>query len=340
MTLRRSIRVLADRAADALGVLAWRERTYPSALTILTYHRVLPDGECARAPLPGLAMPASAFEAQVRWFASRFECLTLSRALMAWRASTRPARPLLAITFDDGYLDNAEVAAPILERAGVSATFFLVSSFVGTDTELWFDTAARWHRGASAVDVNAVLARCKVVGSMQSSAKPPLRALLDALKRLPDTQLRAIVGGLRLGPAAPARGTLDFAMTDDDARRLAAQGHELACHTATHPILTHVAEDALDAEIDGARRDLEQRLGPPIVGFCYPNGDHDDRIVSACARSGYAYACTTAFGRNPRDADPMRLRRINMNPEHVTHPPGTHSPSLLRAHLALLHTPR
>jgi peptidoglycan/xylan/chitin deacetylase (PgdA/CDA1 family) len=40
----------------------------------------------------------------------------------------------LSITFDDGYRDNAEVAAPLLRRFSLPATFFVVTGFIGTQT--------------------------------------------------------------------------------------------------------------------------------------------------------------------------------------------------------------
>ena len=45
----------------------------------------------------------------------------------------------LAITFDDGYRDNFEIAAPILERLSLPATFFLVSQWIGSDVVPWWD---------------------------------------------------------------------------------------------------------------------------------------------------------------------------------------------------------
>ena len=49
----------------------------------------------------------------------------------------------IALTFDDGYLDNLEYAAPVLERAGLPATFFLTSGWLGKPGEYWWDTLER-----------------------------------------------------------------------------------------------------------------------------------------------------------------------------------------------------
>ncbi|HSJ07311.1 MAG TPA: polysaccharide deacetylase family protein, partial [Longimicrobiales bacterium] len=39
----------------------------------------------------------------------------------------------VAITFDDGYRDNVRYAAPLLERHGLPATFFVATAIIGTD---------------------------------------------------------------------------------------------------------------------------------------------------------------------------------------------------------------
>jgi peptidoglycan/xylan/chitin deacetylase (PgdA/CDA1 family) len=44
----------------------------------------------------------------------------------------KSSRPLVAVTFDDGYLDNFTNAAPILRRYGIPCAFFVSTGIVGT----------------------------------------------------------------------------------------------------------------------------------------------------------------------------------------------------------------
>jgi peptidoglycan/xylan/chitin deacetylase (PgdA/CDA1 family) len=45
----------------------------------------------------------------------------------------------IALTFDDGYACNAEVAAPILDRFAAPATIFLAKGGLAGSAEFWWD---------------------------------------------------------------------------------------------------------------------------------------------------------------------------------------------------------
>jgi peptidoglycan/xylan/chitin deacetylase (PgdA/CDA1 family) len=93
----------------------------------------------------------------------------------------------------------------------------------------------------------------------------------------------------------------------------------------------------LEHELRASREQLAGWLGEAPDGFCYPNGDHDDRVAAAARAAGYRYACSTRPGRNDPGADPMSLKRIDMNPGRLRGRRGRHDLLAFRAEVSLLH---
>src|SRR6267142_6495562 len=94
-------------------------------LSVLIFHRALREADALRPDEP----TAAEFEARMRWVAANFDVLALSQAIEAVAADRLPKRAL-AITFDDGYADNYDLATPILRRVGLPATFFIASGYL------------------------------------------------------------------------------------------------------------------------------------------------------------------------------------------------------------------
>jgi len=64
----------------------------------------------------------------------RKHCHVLSiEQLLAYPSVPRSDRPLVCVTFDDGYLDNYLYAVPILLKHGLPASFFVATGIVGTE---------------------------------------------------------------------------------------------------------------------------------------------------------------------------------------------------------------
>jgi peptidoglycan/xylan/chitin deacetylase (PgdA/CDA1 family) len=78
------------------------------------------------------------FESFVRFFARFFDVISLT-ALLDRLESGADVGSTLTITFDDGYWGNATIAAPILERHGLRACFFVTTDFIGTNRVPWWD---------------------------------------------------------------------------------------------------------------------------------------------------------------------------------------------------------
>ena len=112
------------RAADAAGLVV---PNFRSKLIVVTFHRVNDwMGE------DGITCDSRKFEAFCRYFRSHFKVVPLAEQVAGCRDG-RYMGGTLSITFDDGYRDNFEVAAPILRRLDLPATFFVTTGFIGTD---------------------------------------------------------------------------------------------------------------------------------------------------------------------------------------------------------------
>ena len=69
--------------------------------------------------------------------------------------------------------------------------------------------------------------------------------------------------------------------------RLAAEGHEIAGHTRTHPMLSKLTPARQTEEICGSRHDLLAHGFHP-TSFAYPYGDYDATTEQITRRCGYA----------------------------------------------------
>ncbi len=77
-----------------------------------------------------------------------------------------------------------------------------------------------------------------------------------------------------------------------DLRALAASGFEIGAHGVTHAPLDRLEEAAVEEEVAGARRRLEDATGGSVRVFAYPDGRADAR-ARRIAAAHYRGACST-----------------------------------------------
>src|SRR5215210_6260572 len=114
-----------------------RRRTTPHAL-ILMYHRI------AR-PLTDpwdLSVSPENFRDHIEVLTRLAQIVPLTELPGRLSRARSSERPVVAITFDDGYVDNLEEALPILQRFAAPATVFIATSWIGSAEPFWWDTLA------------------------------------------------------------------------------------------------------------------------------------------------------------------------------------------------------
>jgi peptidoglycan/xylan/chitin deacetylase (PgdA/CDA1 family) len=295
----------ADLAARTTAALI--ERMSGARLTVLIFHRVLerPD------PLLPSVPDARRFEAMMRMVQQCFHVVSLPQAIAALAAGMLPHRAA-AITFDDGYADNAIVAVPILERLGMTATFFIASGFL-EGGRMWNDTVIETIRSCSddVLDLSSAgLGRHPVASDRQRGLA--IDAVLGQLKYVEFERRLEITARVAECAAGPLPGNL--MMSRAQVRSLVEHGMTVGAHTMNHPILANIADRIAEDEIAGSREALEAIVGAPVTLFAYPNGkpgqDYDARHVAMLKRAGFSGAVSTAAGAAGRGADPFQIPRF------------------------------
>jgi hypothetical protein len=128
--VKRFLQTLAGRLIFESDLNAALAR---NAAVVVTFHRVDDIADWR-----GLTIRVEMFERYCRFFRRHFRVVPL-RDIVDKLARGVSLRGELAITFDDGYLDNFENAAPVLEKLSLPATFFVVSQWIGSDVVPWWD---------------------------------------------------------------------------------------------------------------------------------------------------------------------------------------------------------
>ena len=275
-------------------------------LSILIYHRVLPQQD----PLFPDEVDAHRFDQQLGYLKDSFNIIPLDRAVQGLRDGTLAPRSA-CITFDDGYADNAEVALPILQGHGVTATFFVATGFLDGG-RMWNDTVIELVRRAPAVlDARGLELGIHALGSI-AERRAAIGALLNALKYLPLEARQARVDALAALVGVPLPD--DLMMRSEQVRQLHHAGMTIGGHTIHHPIIARMDREAAYAEIAGGKAALETMIGAPVTLFAYPNGrpgqDYQADHVTLAKRAGFEAAVCTSWGAAACGGDLFQLPRF------------------------------
>jgi peptidoglycan/xylan/chitin deacetylase (PgdA/CDA1 family) len=279
-------------------------------LSTLIFHRVLAEPD----PLFPSEIDAAQFDRICGWLREWFHVLPLDQACRRLRDGSLPARAL-AITFDDGYADNHDLALPILQKHGLTATFFVATGFLDGG-RMWNDTVIETVRHARAQAIDVAGLGLPELGHLPLASvqerQQAIHQLLNACKYLPIAQREQTTAALAL--AADVQLPADLMMRSDQVQALHRAGMLIGGHTAHHPILARLDEPEARAEMHSGKATLEALTQAPVTTFAYPNGrpgrDYQSPHVAMARELGFEFAVTTAPGVARRDTDPHQLPRF------------------------------
>lgn len=288
---------------------------YPQALSIVMYHGVVDRETRVR---DWCFLDVRAFRKQMEYLKSRFQVLSLHEAVERLQAG-EIHKPTAAITFDDGYQSTLDLAYPVLKELNLPATVFLCTDLVGSDETVWFcrllealtetrRTQICWRGKRFPLDSPAALSRAAA-------------ALQSCLKVLPPYDLTEAVDEIswELGydPMRPICPHSPYRILDASSlERMSRQGLiEFGAHTASHVILSKLAEREKRAEIRRSIAAVKTLCGGDCRYFAYPNGsidDYDESSIHYVREAGVRAAFTTIQRPNTTETPRFEMRRYGV----------------------------
>jgi peptidoglycan/xylan/chitin deacetylase (PgdA/CDA1 family) len=331
------------RAFGQAGVLVLLEQTIARrrpGLIVLTYHRIAEPGMDLFYDQVISATPES-FRTQIQWFHDRMRIITLDELIdqvaggLSWR------EPVMLLTFDDGYRDNFELAAPLLREQNIPATFFIPTGFLDLPKLPWWDHIA--------YVIKQTHVRRFVVDRCSTGSQPPLEIDLEAMS--PSTAITIIIRAFLDETIPDEQWFLDqltqVCMIEFDSEALGrdlfmswGNVHELTAsnlaftigsHAHSHRKLATLDIDAQRDELTRSKQILQAKLERPIKALAYPYGwpgMYTIQTKALATEAGYEFAFSAREGVNRLDSfDRYEVKRLGVG--------SSDTPALLRARSTL-----
>lgn len=278
---------------------------------VLTFHRVLTDADLNQtASMLGMVVREKTFAGFLTYAAKKCEFVDLSRD-PDWKPSSRLK---LAVTFDDGWSDNASIAYHIAHKHQAPMAIFIVTDKLGETLPFWPE------RAVSALDG-------MFASSDQGKGRNHIEQTIEDLKRLPASERnRRIEQMVAEHPDTRSSSTVDQTMSWEQVVQLHRGGVTFGSHTCTHEILTTIPLAEAEVEISASCEHMEEKLGAPCQLFSYPNGDCSEEVRDLVHQAGYKFAFLNQQpGIWTKSCDPYLIPRVNVCEYHLVDAKGNFS---------------
>lgn len=266
-------------------------------IIVLRYHRV---ANLKYDPF-GLAVSVDIFNRQMKYIKETYNIVSIDSS---WDDIKEKS---LAITFDDGYVDNYLYALPILEKYNIPAVFFISTLNINKDKEFWDHDYIRMllYRSSNVL---------KIFGKEYDLEKINLNKFINflhlELKQMQFKDREQILFRInqQMKPTIYCRELYRTVNENELVQMSKLSNILIGAHTVTHTRLGIQSLEEQEWEIKKSKKTLENIINKSVEYFAYPFGvkniDYNKNTIKLLKKYGFKKAFTTE-GRNIKINDNM-----------------------------------
>ena len=284
---------------------------------VLLYHRVADDLVDSQL----LAVSPTHFRQHLEVLKMQYRVVPLRQLLReVQQGGGRPNT--VALTFDDGYLDNLTHALPLLEEYGMHATVFVTAGHVERPRGFWWDRLEHLLLGDHPLPETLELGEAGQSYAWRLDTPQRRLTAHDELAALlrgkPTDEIEAFLSELFGWAGVEEKaGGLKLPLNVSELQRLSrSPSIEIGAHAMTHTRLSILPVVRQAQEILNCKNKLESWIRKPVTIFSYPYGSRADYKAETKAlvrQAGFEYGIANVQGSVAPNTDwyevPRRLVR-------------------------------
>ncbi|MBZ0265980.1 polysaccharide deacetylase family protein [bacterium] len=294
-------------------------RLQEDGLCIFLFHGVIPDDEKYRVRnYTGKHIPLSLFDEMMARLDQLGHALSMDEVLEIQRNNLPFPPESYAITFDDGFSNNLEYAAEVLDEYNIPATFYITTGFIDQNRMSWIDRIEELFELVHTGSVELPWEEESRAFSNEADQIQILNEIRTHVKNDPDIDIEKLIMILSRQLEEPAISNsdkvVDRKMNWEQVNALASNAlFTIGGHTHSHAVMSFLSPQSLRREVNTSIRLMRENLNLEPIHYSYPEGlEHcfNDDVIAVLKNSGIRCCPTAIDGMNYPDTDPFHLRRI------------------------------